>query len=288
MRHTDAGLAIPDFPWMFGHLIPDHWDPKIAIHFAHRVGALCVTLMLLATTGHVFAHHRRRLELLRPSILLLVLVSRPDHARRAHRPQPQGIHHQLAPRRDGRLRARDHPRPHAARASRPLRRRARAGGRRRRQPAGRPARITPAPRPEPAREDRRARRRRAARRRSRRQRRARGRLGDAHQAAPQPARPHHDARRPLPRGAGRRLHVAARPHARRIGARRGRRRRAQPGARAHDRRADAPHAQPSARRRPARRRGRLGARRAAVARRPRGAGGVHQPHGGGGRRRSRW
>jgi len=75
MRHTDAGLAIPDFPWMFGHLIPDHWDPKIAIHFAHRVGALSVVLMLLATTGHVFAHHRRRLELLRPSILLLVLVS---------------------------------------------------------------------------------------------------------------------------------------------------------------------------------------------------------------------
>jgi heme a synthase len=75
MRHTDAGLAIPDFPWMFGGLIPDHWDAKIAIHFAHRVGALCVTLMLLATTGHVFAHHRRRLELLRPSILLLVLVT---------------------------------------------------------------------------------------------------------------------------------------------------------------------------------------------------------------------
>lgn len=75
MRHTDAGLAIPDFPWMFGQLVPDHWDPKIAVHFAHRVGALCVTLMLLATTGHVFAHHRRRPELLRPSILLLVLVS---------------------------------------------------------------------------------------------------------------------------------------------------------------------------------------------------------------------
>jgi len=75
MRHTGAGLAIPDFPWMFGHLVPDHWDPKIAIHFAHRVGALCVTLMLLATTGHVFARHRNRLELLRPSILLLALVT---------------------------------------------------------------------------------------------------------------------------------------------------------------------------------------------------------------------
>ena len=75
MRHTDAGLAIPDFPWMFGHLIPDRWDPKIAVHFAHRIGALVVTLVILATTGHVFAHHRRRAELLRPSIALLVLVA---------------------------------------------------------------------------------------------------------------------------------------------------------------------------------------------------------------------
>src|SRR5690348_1711011 len=37
MRHTEAGLAIPDFPLMFGGLIPDHWDPKIAVHFTHRV-----------------------------------------------------------------------------------------------------------------------------------------------------------------------------------------------------------------------------------------------------------
>ncbi len=75
MRHTDAGLAIPDFPWMFGGVIPDHWDPKIAVHFAHRVGALVVSILILATTGHVFAHHRRRPELLRPAVLLLVLVS---------------------------------------------------------------------------------------------------------------------------------------------------------------------------------------------------------------------
>ena len=26
MRHTDAGLAIPDFPLAFGHLVPPHWD----------------------------------------------------------------------------------------------------------------------------------------------------------------------------------------------------------------------------------------------------------------------
>ena len=75
MRHTDAGLAIPDFPLMFGGLIPDHWDPKIAIHFVHRVGAAIVTLAIIATSGHVWYHHRRRRELTRPAALLAALVA---------------------------------------------------------------------------------------------------------------------------------------------------------------------------------------------------------------------
>jgi len=74
MRHTDAGLAIPDFPLMFGGLIPDHWDGKIAIHFAHRVGAAVVAGAVLATAGHVWYHHRRRRELARPATLLVTLV----------------------------------------------------------------------------------------------------------------------------------------------------------------------------------------------------------------------
>ncbi|HZM92790.1 MAG TPA: COX15/CtaA family protein [Vicinamibacterales bacterium] len=75
MRHTDAGLAIPDFPLAFGHLLPPTWDPKIAIHFAHRVGAVIVTLFAFATTGHVFFHRRTRPELWRPSTLLLLLIA---------------------------------------------------------------------------------------------------------------------------------------------------------------------------------------------------------------------
>ena len=75
MRHTDAGLAIPDFPLAFGHLIPPQWDPKIAIHFAHRVGALVASALIIAAAGHVFYHHRRQRELLRPSALLLVLLA---------------------------------------------------------------------------------------------------------------------------------------------------------------------------------------------------------------------
>ena len=75
MRHTDAGLAIPDFPLAFGHLIPPAWDAKIAVHFAHRVGALVASALIMATAGHVFYHHRRQRELVRPAILLLVLLA---------------------------------------------------------------------------------------------------------------------------------------------------------------------------------------------------------------------
>jgi cytochrome c oxidase assembly protein subunit 15 len=74
MRHTGAGLAIPDFPFSFGHLVPPQWDSKIAVHFAHRVGAAMVTLLILATSGQVFFHHVRRRGLRRPAILLLILV----------------------------------------------------------------------------------------------------------------------------------------------------------------------------------------------------------------------
>ena len=75
MRHNAAGLAIPDFPWSFGHAIPPIWDPRIAVNFAHRVGALVVTLAILATSSHVLYHHRGRRELVRPAVLLLVFVA---------------------------------------------------------------------------------------------------------------------------------------------------------------------------------------------------------------------
>ncbi len=75
MRHTEAGMAIPDFPWAFGHVIPPVWNAGVAIAFAHRVGALIVTLAILATAGHVWYHHGSRRELTRPAILLILFVS---------------------------------------------------------------------------------------------------------------------------------------------------------------------------------------------------------------------
>ncbi len=75
MRHTDAGLAIPDFPLAFGQLVPPFWNPQIAIHYAHRVGALVVSALVLATVGHALHHHAGRPELRRPSLLLLALLA---------------------------------------------------------------------------------------------------------------------------------------------------------------------------------------------------------------------
>ncbi len=74
MRHTGAGLAIPDFPLAFGRLVPHVWNFGVAIHYAHRVGAVIVTLAVLAAAGHVFYHHRGRRELTRPAGLLVALL----------------------------------------------------------------------------------------------------------------------------------------------------------------------------------------------------------------------
>ena len=74
MRHIGAGLAIPDFPFMFGQLLPPVWSAGVAVHFAHRAGAVLVTLAILATAGHVWFHHSGRRELVRPATLLVLFV----------------------------------------------------------------------------------------------------------------------------------------------------------------------------------------------------------------------
>jgi cytochrome c oxidase assembly protein subunit 15 len=71
MRHTGAGLVIPDFPLAFGELIPPDWNTLIAVHFTHRVGAVIVTGLVVATGGHIWAHHTQRQELVRPVTLMI-------------------------------------------------------------------------------------------------------------------------------------------------------------------------------------------------------------------------
>jgi heme a synthase len=75
MRHTGAGLAIPDFPLAFGGILPPRWDGAIAIHFAHRLGALATGIFVLATALRVWRHHRGAGALVRPAALLVLLVA---------------------------------------------------------------------------------------------------------------------------------------------------------------------------------------------------------------------
>lgn len=70
MRHTGAGLAIPDFPLAFGRLLPPFDSPAIVLHFLHRLWALVVTLGATWTITRIFLRHRTEPWLLRPALFL--------------------------------------------------------------------------------------------------------------------------------------------------------------------------------------------------------------------------
>jgi cytochrome c oxidase assembly protein subunit 15 len=111
MRHYRAGLAITDLPLAYGKLLPPsdaaglerinrlrQFPPAVKvirgedvpafeqltervtlaqvwIHFAHRIGALCVTAAVLALATHVLQKHRWQRDLLIPALALLVLLT---------------------------------------------------------------------------------------------------------------------------------------------------------------------------------------------------------------------
>jgi cytochrome c oxidase assembly protein subunit 15 len=74
MRHLHAGLSIPTFPLAFGRLIPPMLNERVAIHFAHRVGALVVVLTMIALLAAVFTTGRRHAPLVRTGLGLLLAV----------------------------------------------------------------------------------------------------------------------------------------------------------------------------------------------------------------------
>lgn len=53
MRHTGAGLAIPDFPLAFGRLVPPELTFPIAVHYTHRVGAVLVAALVVGVIVQV-------------------------------------------------------------------------------------------------------------------------------------------------------------------------------------------------------------------------------------------
>ena len=97
MRHSDAGLAIPDFPTSYGHILPPtHIDAafrqeaihrfgtelglnrvtlfQIWIHFAHRIGATLVTICVITLATTILLRPRGQSAFTRPAWAILVLL----------------------------------------------------------------------------------------------------------------------------------------------------------------------------------------------------------------------
>jgi cytochrome c oxidase assembly protein subunit 15 len=95
MRHYQAGLAVPDLPLAYGQVIPATdsaslqeindrraWTlnlPRVTatqiwLHMGHRIGAIVVTIAVLAAVAITLVNHRRERELMRPAMLLVVLL----------------------------------------------------------------------------------------------------------------------------------------------------------------------------------------------------------------------
>jgi cytochrome c oxidase assembly protein subunit 15 len=75
MRHMGAGLAIPDFPLAFGRLVPPLESLPEQINFAHRMGAIVVSVMVCWTAIQVLRSYGRQPLLRRPALAMLVLLA---------------------------------------------------------------------------------------------------------------------------------------------------------------------------------------------------------------------
>jgi cytochrome c oxidase assembly protein subunit 15 len=75
MRHTGAGLAIPDFPLAFGRIVPPFDSAAITIHFLHRLGALAVATMIVVTAVRTFRTHGLEPALTRPALVAVTLAA---------------------------------------------------------------------------------------------------------------------------------------------------------------------------------------------------------------------
>jgi len=96
MRHFQAGLAIPDVPLAYGKLLPPvnsdqldaaNWvrtrhlnlEPvtlgQIWLHFGHRIGAVVVTILVLALATLVVRRYATEAKLRWPALLLFALIA---------------------------------------------------------------------------------------------------------------------------------------------------------------------------------------------------------------------
>jgi cytochrome c oxidase assembly protein subunit 15 len=74
MRHTKAGLAIPDFPLAFGRVVPPIASFSVAVHFAHRIGAVAVAAMAFVVLARARQSGRPGLRKTAVAIASLVVL----------------------------------------------------------------------------------------------------------------------------------------------------------------------------------------------------------------------
>ena len=75
MRHSGAGLAIPDFPLSFGRLVPPLDSSLVVYAYAHRVGAIAVSTCVLWTAGRILRRHSDVPVLTAPALALVALLA---------------------------------------------------------------------------------------------------------------------------------------------------------------------------------------------------------------------
>lgn len=95
MRHSGAGLAIPDFPTTFGEVIPPPLSEGLArvnqfrmewfdmppvslaqvwVHFSHRIGAVIAVTAVVICGVHIMRNYPREQRLREPALIMLILV----------------------------------------------------------------------------------------------------------------------------------------------------------------------------------------------------------------------
>ena len=76
MRHAEAGLAIARFPLANAtSLFPSYWDFDVGIHFAHRVGAVLVTVVLMVFLTRAWQHVSTRKAFGWPILCLIAALA---------------------------------------------------------------------------------------------------------------------------------------------------------------------------------------------------------------------
>jgi len=74
MRHSGAGLAIPDFPLAYGGILPPFGIAGVPIHFAHRIVGFVVAILAIWVAVRTLRAYGEVAAFARPAGLLVTLV----------------------------------------------------------------------------------------------------------------------------------------------------------------------------------------------------------------------